>query len=491
MSKKRDAGDVRLGACYIRVSTDDQAEYSPDSQLKEMRSYAAANNIVLLEDHIYVDEGISGKRSENRPAFQRMIAFAKNKPCPFDTLLLYKFSRFARNREDSVLYKSLLRKKCGVDVISIKEPLDADNKMSLIMEAIIEAMDEYYSINLSEDVRRTQKEKHSRGELQAGPPFGFRVENNTYIPVPEQIPIVQECFRRFISGHAYFAIAKWLNNSGVTTRHGNPWENRGVEYMLRNPAYIGKLRRSDEGRIRRDFDAPTVRIVEGKHEAVIDMETWEAAQKRVAEIKAQTPYKARPAITQKSWLSGLARCAACGKTLVFAKPHYWKCNGYAHGSCRHSQHVRDDLLKGAIFSRLERDINSACPIQTELIRTTGPERSEIADLEAQAERLRKKILRLREAFLGGVESLEVYQEYKAAIEAEIAEAEEKIAKGKAASIPDDPDKMIRQAIKATMDLLKSEKVSELDKHRAAHDLIEKAVWDKEKNQLKLYYRLFF
>lgn len=81
----------------------------------------------------------------------RMIATAKKNPKPFDAILVWKFSRFARNRQDSIVYKSMLRKELGIDVISVSEYI-GDDKMSIITEAIIEAMDEYYSVNLAEEV---------------------------------------------------------------------------------------------------------------------------------------------------------------------------------------------------------------------------------------------------------------------------------------------------------------------------------------------------
>ena len=81
----------------------------------------------------------------------QMIGIAKSKPTPFSSILVWKFSRFARNREDSIVYKSMLRKQCGIDVVSISEQLGED-KTSILIEALLEAMDEYYSINLAEEV---------------------------------------------------------------------------------------------------------------------------------------------------------------------------------------------------------------------------------------------------------------------------------------------------------------------------------------------------
>ena len=61
------------GAAYIRVSTEDQLEFSPDSQLKKIREYADQHQITIPEDQIYLDEGISGRSASKRPAFMRMI----------------------------------------------------------------------------------------------------------------------------------------------------------------------------------------------------------------------------------------------------------------------------------------------------------------------------------------------------------------------------------------------------------------------------------
>ena len=113
----------KICAAYIRVSTHDQEEYSPDSQLRLIRDYAKSNGYVLPDEYIFKDDGISGRTAQKRPGFMSMIAAAKEKPRPFETILVWKFSRFARNQEESVVYKSLLKKEKGIDVISIYEPL--------------------------------------------------------------------------------------------------------------------------------------------------------------------------------------------------------------------------------------------------------------------------------------------------------------------------------------------------------------------------------
>ena len=227
-------------------------ELSPASQLVEIRKWGAANGYLVPDEFVFVDEAKSGRKVTGRDEFRRLIATAKTKPKPFDAILLWKFSRFARNRDDAVYYKSILRKQLKIEVISIKEPIE-DGKMGVIMESMIEAMDEYYSINLAEDVKRGMEEKHRRGELQATPSFGYTVLDNVLVPVPEEAVYVQEIFSRFVSGEGFYSIARWLNSMGVKTHRGSTFANRTVEYILRNPVYIGKLRWNPAGRSRRDL----------------------------------------------------------------------------------------------------------------------------------------------------------------------------------------------------------------------------------------------
>jgi site-specific DNA recombinase len=157
-------------AIYARVSSDKQdVDLSISAQLKALRDYASRNGHTVVRE--YIDEAESG-RSVDRPGFKQMIAAARHKPPPFDAILVWKLSRFARNREDSIIYKSLLRKQ-GIQVISINEPME-DTPSGRLLEGIIEVIDEFYSANLSQDVIRGMRENASRGFYTGGYiPYGY------------------------------------------------------------------------------------------------------------------------------------------------------------------------------------------------------------------------------------------------------------------------------------------------------------------------------
>ena len=110
-------------ACAISVYRPISRRNSPRMHKKRLLlDYAKSNHIMILPEHIFIENGISGKKADKRPQFMQMIGMAKSKEHPFDVILVWKFSRFARNQEESIVYKSLL-KKCGVEVVSVSEPL--------------------------------------------------------------------------------------------------------------------------------------------------------------------------------------------------------------------------------------------------------------------------------------------------------------------------------------------------------------------------------
>lgn len=114
---------------------------------------------------VFFEIGISGRKADKRPEFQKMIGLAKSSDHPVDVILVWKFSRFARNQEESIVYKSLLRKQSNVDVVSVSEPL-IDGPFGSLIERIIEWMDEYYSIRLSGEVLRGMKEKATKKDTR-------------------------------------------------------------------------------------------------------------------------------------------------------------------------------------------------------------------------------------------------------------------------------------------------------------------------------------
>ena len=147
MSERPESTPVAL---YARVSSDRQdVDLSVAAQLRALRDHAEKNGHVVVRE--YVDEAESGW-VDDRPQFNKMIEEARSPDAAFREILVWKFSRFTRKREHAVAYKSMLRKR-GVRVVSITENAD-DTPTGKLLEGIIESVDEFYSENLAQEVRR-------------------------------------------------------------------------------------------------------------------------------------------------------------------------------------------------------------------------------------------------------------------------------------------------------------------------------------------------
>ncbi len=472
---------MKTAAAYIRVSTDDQVEYSPASQLEKIREYAKRNDYILPDEFVFMDEGISGRHTANRAAFNRMIGTAKQKPKPFDAILLWKFSRFARNREDSIVYKSMLRKQFGIDVISISENV-GDDKMSVLIEAMIEAMDEYYSINLSEEVRRGMNEKARRGEAVSIPSFGYQIEDGRYIPDPETAPIVKRIYEDYLAGKGMRTIANEINDSGRRTRRGNRFENRTIKYILRNPVYIGKIRWTPTGRADLRKESTDTLIIDGSHQPIIDTELWEQVQAKLESVP-KTKYMRHTDPKEPFMLQGLVRCSACGATLTRSANHTsLQCYAYAHGKCGVSHSISISKLNDMLLALLD---NASVTGDFKLETSPRETQRETEDIAAMISREERKLDRIREAFENEVYTIQEYKESRA----RITERIESLRQRQHAKAPDEQQarRQVQSRILSLLPALRSPALNESDKSTMLRSIIERVVFYRSTGGIDVFF----
>jgi len=478
---------MKTAAAYIRVSTDDQTEYSPESQRKAVIAYAKQHDMIIPEEFIFTDEGISG-RTVKRPAFQKMIGTAKLKPAPFDVILVWKFSRFARNREDSIVYKSMLRKQCGIDVISVSEQLSED-KTSVLIEALLEAMDEYYSINLAEEVVRGMTEKAHRGGVMGSQPFGYRAENGKILIDEEQAQIVRSIFADFNNGIPMRKIANALNDSGIRTKFGNLWDNRGIEYLLRNVAYLGKSHWTPEAVKSTHAEKLSEKtIITDSHEAIISEEEFAQAQERIAELKRTHIYKSHPQHGKPFMLKGLCRCSSCGATLVRSSDSGLQCHRYTTGKCTVSHYISFPNINRMVIEKLQEDFeNPSFDISAFLKQQTAVKPDTKAQ-EAQLGKLRQQLKRIKEAYAAGVDTLEEYKENKIRIQNQINAVQETIQKIPVQTITaEELSAQLKTAIQSALIIADSDSSEEL-KNEVLRTLIQKIIFDRKTSQVVIFYQ---
>ncbi len=478
---------MQTAALYIRVSTDKQEELSPDAQKRLLIEYAQKNNFIINNNLIFIENGISGKFADKRPEFQKMIGMAKTKNCPFEAILVWKYSRFARNQEESIVYKSLLKKN-NIDVISISEPI-IDGPFGSLIERIIEWMDEYYSIRLSGEVKRGMTENALRGNRQSRPPFGYKLENNNLIIDEATYQYVQLIFDRFINyNRSFYNIAKELNSLNILTKNNNPFNSRSIKYILDNPLYMGYImwglpieRRSKRNKI--ETEGAIVR--KGTHEPIISEELYSLAQNR---LKREYKYKAMPPESQIHWLSSMLRCSSCKRNLVSSGGNVpsFQCAGYKRHQCKDSHFVRAKQIEQAVLDSL---LDATKGINLSYNNHILKDRSdEIRSLNESLEKCLKKEDRIKAAYRDGIDTLEEYKQNKLIISNEKAKLQEQMDEINSKYLKSDDDEMKRR-ISNVYQIVSSEQTSRNDKNAAIKSIISDILYNKLTETIEISYFL--
>ena len=304
---------MKRAVAYARFSSDLQREESIDAQLRAIRKYCEEHDFVLLAT--YADKGISGT-SDNRPEFQKMITTATKGDV--DAVIVHKLDRFARNRYDSAFYKNILKKN-NVKLISVLENLQ-DSPESVILESVIEGMNEYYSLNLSREVRKGLQENALECKVTGGPPaLGYSVDRDTkkHVINEYEAEAVRMIFRMYLEGHSYTDIIDALNHKGYRTRRGLPFAKNSLYEILRNERYTGvyvyvkDATKNTKGKYVRhgEYDPEAIIRIPGGIPQIVSQEDFENVQVKMRERQHKA---AKFSAKQEYLLSGKIYCGECG-----------------------------------------------------------------------------------------------------------------------------------------------------------------------------------
>ncbi|BCK01445.1 recombinase family protein [Anaerocolumna chitinilytica] len=481
---------MQTAALYIRVSTDKQEELSPDAQKRLLLEYAEKNNMITSEEFIYIEGGISGKKADKRPKFQHMIGLAKSKDHPFDVILVWKYSRFARNQEESVLYKSLLKRN-GIDVISITEPL-IEGPFGTLIERIIEWMDEYYSIRLSGEVIRGMSEKALRGGYQSACPLGYNSTSTGQPPVinPVEADIVRKIYNQYVyEGMSMFQIAIQLNALGIKTRQGSKFQRRTIQYILDNPFYHGFVRWNRQNHSSNSIKSEDEWIItKGTHESLISDELFSLAQDRMKTEYA--PRKARPVTEYKHWLSGIMRCAYCGKALVASSSRNpeifnFQCSSYSKGLCK-SNCVTSKKIVPGVIGYFEKVLASG---HVEYSVKSNNNDIDLSLLKQQLSKLDSKEERIRTAYINGIDTIEEYKKSKELISIERESIQNQLDELQQVSLQDHKPEMLSR-IQEVYNIITDDSIDMLTKNKAMKSVVEYITYNKDESAIDIYFYFF-
>lgn len=362
----------RTAVAYARYSSAGQRDVSIDQQLKDIHAYAEREGYTIV--HEYADHARSGfKNVAARSEFQAMISAASTGF--FDTVLCWKSDRFARSREDSAIYKGQLS-RLGVSVIYVMEPIP-EGAAGVLTEGMLEAIAEWYSRNLSENVRRGMSDNASKCLYNGTHVYGYDgIRNQRYQINESQAAVVRQIFQLYIDGHSYADICKILNTAGQRTESGQEFTINKVQRVISQERYLGIYIFGDHR-------------IPGGMPAIIDQHTWEAAQ--LMKSKSSRHYEKNPDVFL---LTGKAFCGHCGKPMVGdsgssksgSTYYYYSCQSKKRRAGCEKKSIRKDYLENAVINFLLDHV------------LAGPETERIADcvLKAMKERADSSPLRAME-----------------------------------------------------------------------------------------------
>ena len=279
---------------YARYSSHKQGEQSIEGQLASAYKYAGEHGYTII--HEYIDRAQTG-RNDDREQFQQMLKdTAKHQ---FEAIIIWKIDRFGRNREE-IAFNKYRCKKNGVKVLYTAESIP-DTPEGIILEAVLEGMAEYYSVQLATNVKMDNVAR--KGQSVGGTlPLGYRTGPDKHLePDPKTAPLVRRIFEMYAAGNTQKEIIEHLNAEGLRTRKGKSLTINSIRSVLKNKKYIGVYHYDGK-------EYPEAQIP-----ALIDAETFAKVQRLLIQNK-RAP--ARKWTKAEYLLTGKLFCGLCGHTMV-------------------------------------------------------------------------------------------------------------------------------------------------------------------------------
>ena len=350
---------------YMRYSSRNQDECSIKYQRKAIYAYAAPRGLNIAYE--YIDEARTGT-NDRREGFQKLINDARNSP-EWHKILIYDLSRFARNNNDAIKYWGELQ-NLDIEIISVTQNFDNSNE-GILSRHITNALNEYYSNNLSKHTMSGLKQKASSGGHCGGvAPLGYKVNKQSRLVIAdEEAEIVRLIFDLYEANYSYKRMADELNSKGYRTKTGKLFTKNSFFSILTQEKYIGtytwnKARQKTTNGTRNSHKHKPLSeqiIIDNVVPAIIEKEQFN----RVQAIIASRNNGASSSKSRRFYLlSGIGKlkCAECGAYLVGTarRSHgneyvYYNCPNHKRHTCSVKE-IRADYLNEFVVKTIVSDI---------------------------------------------------------------------------------------------------------------------------------------
>ncbi len=422
-----------------RVSTQEQAtgdRFSIPHQRQRITDYCVQRDWEIVDVVEYVQSGGSNYRE-----LQDILRRVEEEH--IRVVVVNELDRLARDMVSTLLFLEDLQ-RVGCRFAAVADDLDLTTPDGELKMMILSVFAHYFRKQLARKVKGGMEERARQGKHHGGrPPYGFRFQGDKLEPYPEQAEVVRQIYAWYVhEGVGGREIAKRLNHQGIPTQTGtSQWGAPEILRLLRKPANVGDLQhgaleffKERTGVTHKRHRADPM-VVANAHPAIVDRETWDAAQ-RILQARGQ--HSGRQA-NSPYLLSGLVYCGYCGKTMVVIKgggnrkPRY-SCRSYhMNGLCQPNT-VAVEAIEAAV-------------VQDWLTRMTHPAASDVqawaewkiaqdhnrADTTREQQRVTRRLeefqamrARAEDALLQGAFTIPQFKEAQARVDREQARLEERL-----------------------------------------------------------------
>ncbi len=423
-------------AIYARVSTDKQSQLSTADQIRKCREWAEAHGFAVNDEHLYVDEAMSGAGFD-RAALVRMMSAATSTAHPFDAILVDDSSRLARNLKDSLEVLQQL-KFHDVRYVAVSQGIDSDDEQFDVLHFVHGFVDTLYVKELAKKTHRGLEGLALRGLSTGGRCFGYDAvsvgagtSKRLAINEPEAV-VVRRIFELSAGDVSLKGIARTLNAECIDAprpRAGRraSWCPTAIRAILKRELYRGEViwNRSKFEKVpgtnkRRSKPRPQSEWKRSERPdlAIVSRELWEQVQRRLRSFDGLHTKKRGllpRSVTSPYLFSGLLKCADCGGNLIVGTgggTHVHKmyvcANYFNRGTCVNDLYIRVDALEKRILGRLQSELlrpevidYAIAEFGRQLRTALAGLSSDVADLRKQKERLEGEIQRLVDAIERG------------------------------------------------------------------------------------------
>ncbi len=436
-----------IAAIYTRKSTD-QAGVSDDQrsvarQGEHARAFATARGWTVADEHVYIDDGISGAEFERRPAFLRMMNALKPR-APFQVLVMAEESRLGRE-SIAVAYALKQLMQAGVRVFFYLENRERtlDSPTDKIMLSLTAFADEFEREKARQRTYDAMSRKAKAGHVTGGRVFGYdnveitgadgqrsHVERRIN---DDEAAVVRRVFQLCADGAGLTRITKTLNAEGAASpraQRGRPqaWAASSVREVLLRPLYRGVIvwnqsRKRDTWGQHRQRPRPETEWlhVEAAHLRIVDAPLWTAAQRQLDVRRARcgpvTGGRRQHDRDSQYLLTSFARCAWCGGSLGAHTRSHGGHRAYFYGcltfwkkgasKCANNLAAPMPLLDAEVLATLQDDIlrptviEQAIGLALDALAPGGQEEARHAEAEAHVHSLEAECQRLADAIASG------------------------------------------------------------------------------------------